>query len=82
MKTRCLAALLLGAVLLMSAALASHAQSLELKGEAAVLMDAQSGRILFEKNSQTPLPVASLTKIMTLTIVLEALDRERFPSLT
>jgi D-alanyl-D-alanine carboxypeptidase (penicillin-binding protein 5/6) len=74
-KTRCLAALLLGAVLLMSAALASHAQSLELKGEAAVLMDAQSGRILFEKNSQTPLPVASLTKIMTLTIVLEALDR-------
>lgn len=54
---------------------AGSVSALELDAKAAVLMDARSGQILFAHNSETPLPVASLTKMMTLTIVLEALDR-------
>lgn len=37
----------------------------------AVLMDKESGRVLWEKNGDSPLAVASTTKIMTAVLVLE-----------
>ncbi len=40
-------------------------------GKAAVLLDGQSGRILFESNSREKLPMASTTKIMTAIVALE-----------
>ena len=43
----------------------------ELYAMAAVLMDAQSGRVLYEKNGQEILPMASTTKIMTCIVALE-----------
>ena len=43
----------------------------ELYAQSAVLMDADSGRILFEKNGQEALPMASTTKIMTCILALE-----------
>ena len=49
------------------------AAALELDAKAALLMDAKSGRILYADNIDAPLPVASLTKMMTLTVVLEAI---------
>lgn len=48
--------------------------SLEIGGKAAVLMDLSGGTVLFEKNSHDKLPIASVTKIMTLLLVMEALD--------
>lgn len=42
-----------------------------LYAQSAVLMDAESGRILFEKNGQEVLPMASTTKIMTCILTLE-----------
>lgn len=42
-----------------------------LYAKAAVLLDADSGRILFEKNGEEYLPVASTTKIMTCILALE-----------
>lgn len=42
-----------------------------LYARSAVLMDADSGRILFEKEGKTPLPMASTTKIMTCILTLE-----------
>jgi D-alanyl-D-alanine carboxypeptidase (penicillin-binding protein 5/6) len=41
----------------------------------AILMDAGTGTILFEKNAHEPLPPASITKVMTMLLVMEALDR-------
>ncbi|CAH0118641.1 D-alanyl-D-alanine carboxypeptidase DacF [Paenibacillus sp. CECT 9249] len=41
----------------------------------AVLMDADSGTIIFEKNSHDRLPPASITKIMTMLLIMEALDQ-------
>ncbi len=38
---------------------------------AALVMDATTGEILFEKNAASPLPVASLTKLMTDIVFLE-----------
>ncbi|MCR2803076.1 D-alanyl-D-alanine carboxypeptidase [Paenibacillus sp. SCIV0701] len=40
----------------------------------AILMDAESGTVIFEKNSHDKLPPASITKIMTLLLIMEALD--------
>lgn len=40
----------------------------------AILMDASSGSILFEKNSHESLPPASITKVMTMLLVMEALE--------
>jgi len=43
----------------------------------AVLMDADSGTIVFEKNMHDELPPASITKIMTMLLVMEAIDQGR-----
>lgn len=40
----------------------------------AVLMEASTGKILFEKNSHEQRPCASVTKVMTLLLVFEAID--------
>lgn len=43
----------------------------ELYAQSAVLMDADSGRVLFEKNGGEQRPMASTTKILTCILVLE-----------
>ncbi|MDO4865953.1 MAG: D-alanyl-D-alanine carboxypeptidase family protein [Clostridia bacterium] len=42
---------------------------------AALLMEADSGQIIFQMNPDTPRPVASVTKVMTILLTLEQLDR-------
>ena len=44
---------------------------LKLYAQGAVLMDAKSGRVLYSKNGEEQLPMASTTKIMTLIVTLE-----------
>ena len=46
----------------------------DISAPSAVLMDASSGNILYEKNPHDQRPCASITKVMTLTLVMEALD--------
>ena len=48
--------------------------SLEINAKSAVLMDAETGTVLFMKNASEALPPASVTKIMTLLLVAEAID--------
>ena len=43
----------------------------QLYAQSAVLMDADSGRVLFEKNGQEQKAMASTTKIMTCILALE-----------
>lgn len=52
-------------------AMAVRAQALSVNAEGAVLMEAQSGRVLFEQNADERLPMASTTKIMTAMLALE-----------
>lgn len=46
-------------------------EDLQLYAQAAVLMDADSGRVLYGKNAEAKLPMASTTKIMTCILALE-----------
>ena len=50
------------------------AQVEEIAAKSAVLIDAGSGQLLFEKNAHEKMPPASITKIMTLLLVVEAIE--------
>ena len=54
---------------------ARAAGGLEVAAPSALLMDAATGQVLYEKNADEQLPPASVTKIMTLLLVMEAIDR-------
>ena len=43
--------------------------------KSAVLLEQDTGEILFDKNAHEKLPPASMTKIMTLLLIMEALDK-------
>ncbi len=55
-------------------ALTSTAVELDLNSESACLMEASTGKILYEKNADEKLEPASVTKIMSLILVFEAID--------
>ena len=56
----------------------SRAQAaLEVPGKSALLMDVATGTVLYEKNAHEPLPPASVTKVMTLLLIMEAIDNGR-----
>ncbi len=42
--------------------------------KSAILIDSDTGTIIFEKNSNKKLPPASITKIMTMLLIMEAID--------
>ena len=48
------------------------ADSLDLKSSVALVLDSDTNEVLFSKNSQAVLPIASLTKLMTALVVTEA----------
>ncbi len=76
MKQRILSVLL--ALALMICVLpAAKAEGPEVAAPSAILMDAATGTILYEKNAHEKLAPASVTKVMTLLLVMEALDSGR-----
>ena len=63
-------------VLPVEAEAASGDDSLALYAQSAVLIDADTGRILYAKNAEEQRPMASTTKIMTLIIALENANQD------
>ncbi|MDQ0188432.1 D-alanyl-D-alanine carboxypeptidase family protein [Alicyclobacillus cycloheptanicus] len=64
----------------LSAAAAEHADTpagLAKQARSAVLMDDATGKVLYEKDAHEKLPMASITKVMTLLLIMEALDDGR-----
>ena len=50
------------------------AVELDISGKSALLMDVATGTILYEKNAHEKLAPASVTKVMTLLLIMEAID--------
>ena len=69
---RFIAILLIFCFLLPTAALAKGID--ELTSKSYILMDGQSGNVLLENNADEQLPPASITKIMTMLLAIEAFD--------
>ncbi len=56
--------------------LTPYSHALSLSAKSAVLLDASSGRVLYESNADQPLPMASTTKIMTALVALEMAETD------
>lgn len=54
---------------------AAYGQDFDLDIRAAILVEAETGQVLYEKNSAETLPPASITKIMTLLIAMEEIEK-------
>lgn len=68
---------LLAAAMLLAAAPPVRAAGPDIAAPSAILMDAATGTVLYEKNASERLRPASVTKVMTLLLVMEALDTGR-----
>ncbi|MCC3359569.1 D-alanyl-D-alanine carboxypeptidase family protein [Bacillus sp. REN16] len=56
---------------------AKAAPALDINVKNAILIDAETGKILYEKNSEQAAPIASMVKMMTEYLVLEAISEGR-----
>lgn len=52
---------------------ASAEDTLDLSAKTAILMEAETGKVLYEKEADQALPPASVTKVMTLLLIFDAL---------
>lgn len=55
----------------------SREVDLSLDCKSAILVEVSTGKVLYEQNADEPLPPASVTKIMTLLLVMEAIEEGR-----
>ena len=53
---------------------AANAADLEVEAKSALLMDVATGTVLFEQNAHESLAPASVTKVMTMLLIMEAID--------
>ena len=54
--------------------ISAGAVELDIDGKSALLMDVATGTILYEKNAHEALAPASVTKVMTMLLIMEAID--------
>ena len=54
--------------------LQTKAADMQLPAKSALLMDVTTGTVLYEQNSHDSLPPASVTKVMTMLLIMEAID--------
>ena len=54
--------------------IAAQAADLEVEAKSALLMDVATGTVLFEQNAHEALAPASVTKVMTMLLIMEAID--------
>ena len=52
--------------------------NLQLNAKSAILIEMNSGKVLFEKDADVKMPPASITKVMTLLLVMEAIEAKKF----
>ncbi len=66
--------LVLIALLLFLLSIPAHAEEPAATSKSAILMEEETGKILYEKEADTQLPIASVTKIMTMLLIMEEID--------
>ena len=71
---RMLCAILLISIIFVWQPTQAKAAPMEVKAKSALLMDVTTGTVLFEQNAHEALAPASVTKVMTLLLIMEAID--------
>ena len=64
-------------LMLGSLPLSVGAVDLDIPAKSAVLMDVATGKVLYEAEAHKPLPPASVTKVMTMLLIMEAIDSSK-----
>ncbi|MCL2386189.1 MAG: D-alanyl-D-alanine carboxypeptidase [Defluviitaleaceae bacterium] len=59
------------------ASVPAYAQNVSIEAKASLLMEAETGKILHEFNAHEKLAPASVTKVMTMLLIYEAIEQER-----
>ena len=77
-KILCLALILSLLMIPLSNSAGAEAPALTIAAPSAILMEKETGTVLFEKNADEPGFPASVTKIMTLLLIMEAIDNGVF----
>ena len=72
MKTKLITILILS--IIFSLTLLTPAAAFDVETDSAILLEAETGQVLFSKNADRELPPASITKIMPLLIAMEKLE--------
>ena len=67
-------AICLAICLMWGLAVPASAAPADIGGKSAVLMDIATGTVLYEKSAHEPLAPASVTKVMTMLLIMEAID--------
>ena len=73
-RTRCLTWILTILLALSGVSAAYAEQPFDIQSKSAILMDYETGTVLYEKDPHEKLQIASVTKIMTILLALEAID--------
>lgn len=71
---RLLSALIVAAAAFLSAPSAGFAANFETAATHAIIIDYRSGRVLYQKAADEPIPTASMSKLMTVYMLLEQLE--------
>ena len=66
--------LLTGSLLLALLPFSVGAVDMKIEAKSALLMDVATGTVLYEQDAHTPLAPASVTKVMTMLLIMEAID--------
>ena len=72
MKKLCM--VLIACLLLCLLPIRANAVDMQIPGKSALLMDIATGTVLYEQNSHEKLAPASVTKVMTMLLIMEAID--------
>ena len=52
--------------------------AININAKSAILLEQSTGQVLYEQSADEPMPPASITKVMTLLLVMEAIDAGKF----
>ena len=69
-----LVSIILAVGIIFSLSATAFADGISISAKSAILVECSTGRVLFEYEADTPMPPASITKIMTLLLVMEAIE--------
>lgn len=68
---------LISCVLLGQCVYAAPKSEMEIEAKSGVVVEASTGKMIYEKNADEKLPPASVTKVMTMLLIFDAVEAEK-----
>lgn len=79
-KMKKIVSVLVSCLLIGQCVYAAPKSEMEIQAKSGVVMEASTGKIIYEKNADEKLPPASVTKVMTMLLIFDAIDSGKIKS--